>query len=174
MFHCSFMMEYDIHTFLDLLTLLATLLVIYMLWFPLKDSYQAAEDNIQSYYVVSLPHDANALQYSIANLRRITTAAWYATQAHIVNANAGSSLSSSGLHCKAWHSTQARFPGESHNLNHTFGECLLMQHTYYTTTLALVASLHEPRHTDSQANLLTQLSTHFHGLHSSWTLHSIC
>lgn len=48
---CSFMMEYDIHTFLDLLTLLATLLVIYMLWFPLRDSYQAAEDNIQSYYV---------------------------------------------------------------------------------------------------------------------------
>ena len=46
------MMEYDIHTFLDLLTLLATLLVIYMLWFPLRDSYQAAEDNIQSYYVV--------------------------------------------------------------------------------------------------------------------------
>lgn len=45
-------MEYDIHTFLDLLTLLATLLVIYMLWFPLRDSYQAAEDNIQSYYVV--------------------------------------------------------------------------------------------------------------------------
>ncbi len=57
------MMEYDIHTFLDLLTLLATLLVIYMLWFPLKDSYQAAEDNIQSYYVVSLSHDANAMGY---------------------------------------------------------------------------------------------------------------
>ncbi len=56
-------MEYDIHTFLDLLTLLATLLVIYMLWFPLKDSYQAAEDNIQSYYVVSLSHDANAMGY---------------------------------------------------------------------------------------------------------------
>lgn len=57
------MMEYDIHTFLDLLTLLATLLVIYMLWFPLKDSYQAAEDNIQSYYVVRLLHDANAMGY---------------------------------------------------------------------------------------------------------------
>lgn len=49
------MMEYDIHTFLDLLTLLATLLVIYMLRFPLRDSYQAAEDNIQSYFVVSGP-----------------------------------------------------------------------------------------------------------------------
>lgn len=49
------MMEYDIHTFLDLLTLLATLLVIYMLRFPLRDSYQAAEDNIQSYFVVCAP-----------------------------------------------------------------------------------------------------------------------
>jgi len=34
-----------------------------MLWFPLKDSYQAAEDNIQSYYVVSLLHGANATGY---------------------------------------------------------------------------------------------------------------
>ena len=50
------MMEYDIHTFLDLLTLSATLLVIYMLRFPLRDSYQAAEDNIQSYFVVCGPH----------------------------------------------------------------------------------------------------------------------
>ena len=53
---CSFMMEYDIHTFLDLLTLLATLLVIYMLRLPLRDSYQAAEDNIQSYVVVCGSH----------------------------------------------------------------------------------------------------------------------
>ena len=45
-------MEYDIHTFLDLLTLLATLLVIYMLRIPLRDSYQAAEDSMQSYIVV--------------------------------------------------------------------------------------------------------------------------
>ena len=45
-------MEYDIHTLLDLLTLLATGLVIYMLRFQLKDTYQAAEDSIQSYYVV--------------------------------------------------------------------------------------------------------------------------
>lgn len=46
------MMEYDVHTVLDLLTLLATCLVIYMLWFPLRDSYQASEDSMQSYFVV--------------------------------------------------------------------------------------------------------------------------
>ena len=63
---CSFMMEYDIHTFLDLLTLLATLLVIYMLRFPLRDSYQAAEDNIQSYFVVCGLYAFN--QYSAALL----------------------------------------------------------------------------------------------------------
>ncbi len=43
-----------------------------------------------------------------------------------------------------------------------------MKHTDYTITqmqLALVASLHEHRHTDSQANLLSQLCTHFHDLH---------
>ena len=49
------MMEYDVHTLLDFLTLLATALVIYMLWFPLKDSYQASEDSIQSWFVVSPP-----------------------------------------------------------------------------------------------------------------------
>ena len=49
---CSFMMEYDVHTVLDFLTLLATGLVIYMLWFPLRESYQASEDSMQSYFVV--------------------------------------------------------------------------------------------------------------------------
>ncbi|KAK9814293.1 hypothetical protein WJX72_003536 [[Myrmecia] bisecta] len=49
---CSFMMEYDIHTILDLLTLVATLWVIYTLRFKLNDTYQASEDTIQTYYVV--------------------------------------------------------------------------------------------------------------------------
>ena len=48
----SFMMEYDIHTVLDLLTLVATLWVIYELRFPLADTYQKDQDTIQSYYVV--------------------------------------------------------------------------------------------------------------------------
>ena len=46
------MMEYDIHTVLDLLTLVATLWVIYELRFPLADTYQKDQDTIQSYYVV--------------------------------------------------------------------------------------------------------------------------
>jgi ER lumen protein retaining receptor len=41
---CSFMMEYDVHTFLDLLTLGATGWVIYMLRVPLKSSYQSELD----------------------------------------------------------------------------------------------------------------------------------
>ena len=45
-------MEYDIHTVLDLLTLVATLWVIYELRFPLADTYQKDQDTIQSYYVV--------------------------------------------------------------------------------------------------------------------------
>lgn len=67
-------MEYDIHTFLDLLTLIATLLVIYMLWFPLRDSYQAAEDNIQSYYVVC-SHSCQCHLLCKATLRRMHTSA---------------------------------------------------------------------------------------------------
>lgn len=46
-------MEYDIHTVLDGLTLAATGWVIYELWGPLKSTYQAEQDNIQAYYVVS-------------------------------------------------------------------------------------------------------------------------
>ena len=47
------MMEYDIHTVLDFLTLGATAWVIYTLQIPLKDTYQAEQDSVQSYYVVS-------------------------------------------------------------------------------------------------------------------------
>ena len=50
----SFMMEYDIHTVLDLLTLVATLWVIYELRFPLADTYQKDQDTIQSYHVVRI------------------------------------------------------------------------------------------------------------------------
>ena len=51
---CSFMMEYDIHTLLDFLTLFATLWVIYELRFPLAASYQSEQDSVYSYYVVSV------------------------------------------------------------------------------------------------------------------------
>lgn len=46
------MMEYDIHTVLDFLTLAATAWVIYELMLPLKDTYQGDQDTIQWYYVV--------------------------------------------------------------------------------------------------------------------------
>ena len=45
-------MEYDIHTVLDAMTLVATIWVIYELRGPLKSTYQAEQDNLQSYFVV--------------------------------------------------------------------------------------------------------------------------
>ncbi|PWA59741.1 ER lumen protein retaining receptor [Artemisia annua] len=49
--YCSFVMEYDIHTLLDLCTLAATLWVIYMIRFKLKSSYMEDKDNFATYYV---------------------------------------------------------------------------------------------------------------------------
>lgn len=46
------MMEYDIHTVLDFLTLIATVWVIYTLRIPLKDTYQEEQDSVQTYSVV--------------------------------------------------------------------------------------------------------------------------
>ena len=50
--YCSFVMEYDIHTLLDLATLGTTLWVIYMIRFKLKSSYMEDKDNFAIYYVV--------------------------------------------------------------------------------------------------------------------------
>mmetsp|Transcript_28994 Transcript_28994/g.55570 ORF Transcript_28994/g.55570 Transcript_28994/m.55570 type:complete len:284 (-) Transcript_28994:895-1746(-) len=50
--YCSFVMEYDIHTFLDLLTLGATLWVEYMMRVPLKSTYNDELDTIKTHYVV--------------------------------------------------------------------------------------------------------------------------
>lgn len=51
--YCSFVMEYDIHTLLDLATLGTTLWVIYMIRFKLRSSYMEDKDNFAIYYVVS-------------------------------------------------------------------------------------------------------------------------
>ncbi|RZC14663.1 ER lumen protein-retaining receptor isoform C [Glycine soja] len=50
--YCSFVMEYDIHTLLDMATLATTLWVIYMIRFKLKSSYMDDKDNLAIYYVV--------------------------------------------------------------------------------------------------------------------------
>ena len=52
--YCSFVMEYDIHTLLDLSTFAATLWVIFMIRFRLKSSYMEDKDNFAMYYVVSI------------------------------------------------------------------------------------------------------------------------
>lgn len=51
---CSFMMEHDIHTILDLATLVSTLWVIYMIRFKLKATYNEDLDNLPKYYMVSV------------------------------------------------------------------------------------------------------------------------
>lgn len=50
--YCSFVMEYDIHTVLDLATLATTLWVIYTIRFKLTSSYMGDKDNFALYYVV--------------------------------------------------------------------------------------------------------------------------
>ena len=49
---CSFMMEYDIHTVLDLLTLVGTGSVIYALYGPLKETYQKEQDSLNPLFIV--------------------------------------------------------------------------------------------------------------------------
>ena len=51
--YCSIVMEYDIHTILDLATLGTTLWVIFMIRFKLRASYMEDKDNFPLYYVVS-------------------------------------------------------------------------------------------------------------------------
>ena len=53
---CSFMMEYDVHTVLDMLTLVATAAVIYQLRVKLVDTYQDDQDSVKTYYVVRFCH----------------------------------------------------------------------------------------------------------------------
>lgn len=51
--YCSFMMEYDIHTLLDALTLVATAWVIYTMRFTdMKATYQQEQDTVRLYHVV--------------------------------------------------------------------------------------------------------------------------
>lgn len=52
--YCSLVMEYDIHTLLDLATLATTLWVIYVIRYRLNSSYMDDKDTFALYYVVSL------------------------------------------------------------------------------------------------------------------------
>ncbi|KAJ8560726.1 hypothetical protein K7X08_022586 [Anisodus acutangulus] len=49
---CSFIMEGDIHTILDFVTLVATLWVIYMMKFKLKSSYMENLDTMHYWYLI--------------------------------------------------------------------------------------------------------------------------
>ncbi|XP_051139114.1 uncharacterized protein LOC127256922 [Andrographis paniculata] len=50
--YCSFVMEYDIHTLLDMATLATTLWVIFMMRFKLNSSYMEDKDNFAHYFVL--------------------------------------------------------------------------------------------------------------------------
>lgn len=50
--YCSFMMEYDIHTLLDLVTLAATSWVIFTMLTSAKHTWQADKDTIPEYFVL--------------------------------------------------------------------------------------------------------------------------
>lgn len=51
--YCSYVMEYDVHTLLDLATLTTTIWVIYMMRINLNSSYMLEKDNVSVLYVVS-------------------------------------------------------------------------------------------------------------------------
>lgn len=50
--YCSFLMEFDVHTFLDFLTLSTTLWVIYTMRTSLKQTYTKELDSMKIYYVL--------------------------------------------------------------------------------------------------------------------------
>ena len=51
--YCSFAMEYDIHTFLDLLTLAATIWVIYTMRITLRKTYNEQMDDFHTVYILA-------------------------------------------------------------------------------------------------------------------------
>ncbi|KAG6413451.1 hypothetical protein SASPL_126162 [Salvia splendens] len=69
--YCSFVMEYDIHTVLDLATLATTLWVIYMIRFKLKSSYMEDKDNFLLYYVEILADLVSAEVFTVHLLKEI-------------------------------------------------------------------------------------------------------
>ncbi|EXB36842.1 ER lumen protein retaining receptor [Morus notabilis] len=73
--YCSFVMEYDIHTLLDLATLGTTLWVIYMIRFKLKSSYMEDKDNFAIYYVIVEPFTAHYV-FALGIARFLSCAHW--------------------------------------------------------------------------------------------------
>ncbi|MCO5548212.1 hypothetical protein L7F22_001669 [Adiantum nelumboides] len=50
--YCSFVLEYDIHTILDTLTLITTCWVIYTIRFKLRGTYMKEMDNFSNFFVI--------------------------------------------------------------------------------------------------------------------------
>ncbi|OEL28959.1 hypothetical protein BAE44_0010022 [Dichanthelium oligosanthes] len=73
--YCSFVMEYDIHTILDMATLAATLFVIYMIRFKLRSTYMLDKDNFKLYYVIVEPFTAHYV-FALGVARFLSCAHW--------------------------------------------------------------------------------------------------
>uniref|UniRef100_A0A7N0U5L6 ER lumen protein retaining receptor n=1 Tax=Kalanchoe fedtschenkoi TaxID=63787 RepID=A0A7N0U5L6_KALFE len=73
--YCSFVMEYDIHTLLDMATLCATLWVIYMIRFNLRSSYMEEKDNFAIYHVIVEPFTAHYV-FALGVARFLSCAHW--------------------------------------------------------------------------------------------------
>ncbi|KAL2341578.1 hypothetical protein Fmac_009518 [Flemingia macrophylla] len=73
--YCSFVMEYDIHTLLDLATLAMKLWVIYMIRFKLKSSYMEEKDNFAIYYVIVEPFTTHYV-FALGVARFLSCAHW--------------------------------------------------------------------------------------------------
>ncbi|KAL6517365.1 hypothetical protein OROMI_033066 [Orobanche minor] len=74
--YCSFVMEYDIHTLLDLATLATTLWVIYMIRFKLNSSYMVDKDNFALYYVAIVEPFTAHYVFALGVARFLSCAHW--------------------------------------------------------------------------------------------------
>ncbi|PWA65371.1 ER lumen protein retaining receptor [Artemisia annua] len=73
--YCSYVMEYDVHTLLDLATLTATVWVIYMMRLNLNSSYMHKKDNISVLYVIVEPFTAHYV-FALGVARFLSCAHW--------------------------------------------------------------------------------------------------
>ena len=68
--YCSFVMEYDIHTFLDLMTLAATIWVVYTMRTTLRKTYNDQLDDFHVVYILAMFSCGADASYHLACLHQ--------------------------------------------------------------------------------------------------------
>lgn len=101
------MMEYDIHTLLDLLTLAASLWAIYIVRFQLKETYQADLDSVKVIYVVCTLRPGtlttnSSCMYREMNLLRLQSCRCSCQYDAARSSLAGGSMRRACHDCQAW------------------------------------------------------------------------